>query len=72
MGPSFTPIKSCILNQNLQKPTPRNQENIVQLVCEQTGQSSACTIDRQMARYNSEFGQLTIAKKNLLDVYVSI
>ena len=32
-GPQFHPIKFYILNQNLQKPTPQNQENFGQLVC---------------------------------------
>ena len=27
-GPQFYPLKFCILNQNIQYPTPRNQENI--------------------------------------------
>ena len=60
MGPSFTPIKSCILNQNLQKPTPRNQENIGQLVCSRLVKivhyTDGCPL-------NFEIGQLTTAKK---------
>ena len=33
MGPSSTPIKSCILNKNLQNTPPFKQENISQLAC---------------------------------------
>ena len=56
--PRFNPIKFCILIQNLQKPTPQNQENFGQLVCSRL----ANVVYYTNAPYNSEFGQLTTAK----------
>jgi len=67
MGPSFTPIKSCILNKNLQKPTPRNQENIGELGCSRPAKV-ACYTDKCPVQFR--VWPVGDSKNKLLEVYL--
>jgi len=67
MGPSFTPIKSCILNQNLQKPTPRNQENSGELGCNRLAKV-ACYTDKCAVQFR--IWPVDDSKNMILEVYL--